>query len=370
MAQMPSIDFEEICNQLIHKSNETRAESNREDEQEIENDSTSELIIIDKGFCEVYLESISDTAVKDINESINNLTLDLKPFYSCNNNLNDKISIIESKKDKWKIRFYASHSFTTYFATDIKFRSTRYNVDIKDYEWAERGSREFFKSSTWKEEGNNPSQMLDEPSNTFTVSIEKNNNEFFLTAFHPKFLQKTDQIKYMKGTIDGVEVDGNYDINKPFDGYNQEPGEMELVRNQNTHLEMMFELGYGRRIPIVKGRFGSIVYTPSIAAGITGGKNLTVVVKEGQWWDFDDYEPEAYWTIQGFGGSILNRLEFNSKNERVGVFYENRFSYYKQNHEFMDGNQEYDLKLMGHNVGVKFMLYNPARKRNKREKKH
>ena len=46
--------------------------------------------------------------------------------------------------DKEKFRRYASNSFTTYFNTNIKINSRPYKVDIKDYEWAERGSRVFF----------------------------------------------------------------------------------------------------------------------------------------------------------------------------------------------------------------------------------
>ena len=84
--------------------------------------------------------------------------------------------------DKWKLRIYLSHSFTEYYNTDIEFLSSRYNVEIKDYQWIERGSREFFLYKKWIEQGNNPLQMIDEPSNTFVLSIEKNNNEFFLSG--------------------------------------------------------------------------------------------------------------------------------------------------------------------------------------------
>jgi len=129
------------------------------------------------------------------------------------NNINGgyEIPALENE-DKWKIQFYASHSFTSYFDTDISFLSTRYNVDIKDYTWAERSSRHFFLPETWKKEGNNPFQWIDEPTNTFTVSFEKDGHEFFLSAFLPKFLQGEDQNKYVQGTIDGVEVDGCQDI--------------------------------------------------------------------------------------------------------------------------------------------------------------
>jgi len=261
--------------------------------------------------------------------------------------------------DKWKVRLYLSHSFTTYYNTDIKFSSSRYNVEIKDYQWIERGSREFFQYTKWTEQGNNLLQIIDEPSNTFVLSIERNSHEFFLSVFHPKFLQNPEQIVYMKGTIDGIEVDGTYNINRPFDGYNQFPGEMELVRNENTHREMLFEIGYGYRFKLIDDKIGKITYVTSIGVGLSYGQNLVVVIKENEWWEFDNYKQKS--EVQGFGGSITNRIEFNTEKERFGIFYENKLSYYKQNYRFMDGNQKYDLKLIGNSVGVKFMIYNSKR---------
>ena len=261
--------------------------------------------------------------------------------------------------NKWKFKFYLSHSYTTYYNTNIKFSSSRYNIEIKDYQWTERGSREFFQYAKWTEQGNNPLKMIDEPSNTFVLSIEKNGHEIFLSVFHPKFIQNPEQIVYMKGLIDGVEVDGIYNINRPFDGYNQFPGEMEIVRNENTRREMLFEIGYGYRLKLIDSKIGNINYVPCMGLGLSCGQNLIVVVKEEDWWNYDKYKQKP--EIQGFGGSLTNRIEFNTKKERFGIFYENKLSYYKQNHGFMDGNQKYDLKLMGNSVGVKFMIYNSKR---------
>ena len=260
--------------------------------------------------------------------------------------------------DKWKLRLYLSHSFTKYYNTDIEFSSSRYNVKIKDYQWIERGSRHYFHAETWAEEGNNPTQIIDEPSNTFVLSIERNSHEFFLSVFHPKFLQNPDQVVYMQGTIDGIEVDGIYNINRPFDGYNQSPGEMEIVRNENTRREMIFEIGYGHRFKLLDAKIGNITYVPSMGLGLCFGQNLIVVVKEDDWWSYDKYKQKS--EIQGFGGSLTNRIEFNTRKERFGIFYENKLSYYRQNHGFMDGNQKYDLKLIGNSIGIKFMIYNPT----------
>jgi len=273
----------------------------------------------------------------------------LNCYSQYNTNIPNKID------DKWKLRIYLSNSFTRYYNTDIKFSSSRYNVEIKDYQWTERGSREYFQNKKWTEQGINPIQMIDEPSNTFVLSIEKNSHELFLSVFHPKFLQNPDQVVYMQGTIDGLEVDGNYNINRPFDGYNQSPAEMELVRNENTKSEILLEIGYGYRFKLIDDKIGNITYVPSMGLGLSCGKNLVVVIKENEWWEFDKYKQKA--EIQGFGGSITNRIEFNTGKGRFGIFYENKLSYYKQNHGFMDGNQKYNLKLIGNSIGVKFMIY-------------
>jgi hypothetical protein len=294
------------------------------------------LIIFDQGFCAEYKKMrIEEAALKGKPDDTYYFT----------------------PQDKWKLRLYASHSYTTYFNSDVTFQSSRYSVEIKDYEWAERSSREFFEPQTWAKEGNNPFQMIDEPTNTFTLSLEKNGNEFFISAFHPKFLQAPDQIKQMKGTIDGVAVDGIYDVNKPFDGYDQTPGESELVTNRNTHKQMTFEVGYGHRFTLIKGKFGNISFIPSIGLGVMVGENVSVMIAKDQWWEFDEVQDN--YGIQGYGGSITNRLEFNTRKERFGMFYENKLGYYQQNHGFMDGTQKYNVGFMGNSVGIKFMIYNP-----------
>lgn len=312
------------------------------------------LVVLDNGFCDAFLAREEDMHLK---EAAMALQTGVKPV------IKEDGCLLFETKDRWKLRFYASHSYTTYFNSDIEFQSTRYNMEIQNYEWAERSSREFFEPKTWQEEGHNPFQIFDEPTNTFVISIEKDGNEFFLSAFHPKFLQAPDQIKYMKGTIDGVSVDGVGYINKPFDGYDQDPGESELVNNSNTYRQMIFELGYGRRINIVKGKFGSLTYVPSVALGVMLGNNVSIMVEKGEWWEFEEhFEPYG---IQGWGGSITNRLEFNTPKERFGVFYENKLGYYFQNHGFLDGTQKYQLGFMGNSVGFKFMIYNPNNHKKK-----
>ena len=167
----------------------------------------------------------------------------------------------------------------------------------------------------------------------------------------------------MKGTIDGVAVDGVQNVNEPYDGYNQRPGESEIMRNQNTHKQMTFEMGYGYRFKLLNTKFGSLSYIPSAAAGVMVGQNNSSMIQEGKWWDYDSHRDP--FGVQGFGGSVTNRIELNSPKERIGVFYENKLSLYKQEHGFQDGIQKYDLSFMGNSFGVKFMIYNPNNHKKK-----
>jgi len=306
------------------------------------------------------LSSINSTSAYYSRCHLDNSFLDLTSITELSESL-------KVPKDKWKLRFSMSHSFTKYYNTDLKLKSSRVNGVIKDYTWTERGSRAFFNPNTWMVKGHNVAQIIDEPTNTFKLGLEKNGHEFFLSAFHPKFFQEN-QKKHIIANIDGVEVDSVEEINKPFDGYNQTPGELELGRNQNTGGEMIFEIGYGHRFKLLKGKAGSLVYTPGVAVGVTTGSNYTSMIRKGEWWESDAYSD--LYRVQGGGGSVQNRLEYELPNEKVSFFYENKLSFYKQKHGFLDGTQSYDLKLMGNNIGVTFMIFNPDKNKNKNKKKN
>jgi hypothetical protein len=294
---------------------------------------------------------------------INNEDMLLLENGFCQEYISSKEIPTNNPNNKWTIRFYMSHSFTNYFNTDVSFKSTRYNIEVKDYEWAERSSRHYFLPKTLQEPGNNPFKLIDEPSNTFVLSIEKNGHEFFLSTFHPKYLQNIDQIVYMKGEIDGTPVDGFAPINKPFDTWDQVPGESEIVRNENTHKQMTFEAGYNYRFKILKTKFGNITYAPGLGFGLMVGQNYSSVIQPGEWWEFDGYVDD--YGYQGYGVALTNRIEFKTPNDRFGIFYENKIAYYKLEHGFLDGSQKYNLGYMGNSFGMKFKIYSLKTKKPK-----
>jgi hypothetical protein len=297
------------------------------------------LVVMDNGFCHHFLEAEAERLSQGVLKTLEpgKVGVSCTPAPS------------STPKDRWKIRFYASHSFTTYFNSDVKFDTSRYQVEIKDYEWAERGSRSYFNPKYWGEEGRNPFQFIDEPSNTFTLSIEKDGHEFFLTSFHPKYLQAQGQVKPMAGTIDGQQVNGVLPV--PF------------VENRNTYRQITLEAGYGHRFKLVDSRYGNLTYVPSVSAGVMIGGNVSRV-RDPVTGEITPESQDAF-RVQGLGGSLTNRLEFNTPKERFGVFYENKLSGFALKHGFEDGTQQYNLGFMGNSVGMKFMLYNPANHKKK-----
>jgi hypothetical protein len=256
----------------------------------------------------------------------------------------------------WQVRVYASHAFTHYFPSDIRIKTSRYDVKIDNYEWVERSSREFFNPKTWSKPGNNPLQIFDEPSNSYTLAFEKNAHIIFVSHFHPKFYQEPDQVRHIQGTIDGVAVDHNAPVNDALHGNYQLPGAMRLEDNKNTYLQMEFEVGYAHKFNLLSSKkFGTISYVPGISAGVQTGRTRSATVKDGE-----RVEYHEQYSLQGVGGSIRNKIEWRTPKERFGLFYENKTSLYHRKHNLLDGTQEFNFAYTANSVGFSFSLYNPA----------
>jgi hypothetical protein len=280
---------------------------------------------------------------------------------------------INPKDTKWKVKFYAGNASTHYFPSDIRMKTSRYDVTIKDYEWSERSSKEFFNPKTLFSKGHNPAQILDEPTNFYTLAFEKKADIFFVSVFHPKFFEKPDQVKLIQGTVDGVEVYHRAPVNTPFHGYNQWPGEMKLVRNENTYRQMEYEVGYAHKFQLCRkykflpwlenlkaGNFGRLYYIFGASAGVQIGTTYSSAVQKDRYWDFDGYTEKT--RVQGFGGSLRNKIEWLSPNGRFGVFVEIKISLYHRKHDLLDGTQVYNLRYTANNLGLTFMLHNPNKK--------
>lgn len=283
--------------------------------------------------------------------------LDLSKVKTSTNTKNN-ISFVDekpksTKDDGWKFNFNFGFNRTKYFNTDMHLSSSRINATIKDFEFKERTSADFYNPKTWKQPMD-ALRWIDEPTNSFTISAEKNNNIIFATAFHPKFLKQDHQNKHVTGTVDCVQVDKVMPINEQFDGYNNQPGEMNMTRFENTHMQMDWQLGYGRRINIANSdKYGSLSYIPSIHAGLTTGQHLDVYVKEGEYWQFDEYKDKN--RIQGANLSLGNRVQYDYK--KFSAFVENKMTVSHLEHPFLDGTAKYNMKYNATTFGVGVKLF-------------
>jgi hypothetical protein len=268
-----------------------------------------------------------------------------------------------AKQDKrWSFSFYFGFSRTKYLPTDMKLESSRVNVEIKDFEFKERTSASFYNPTTWESIGDS-FRWIDEPTNHFIITAEKKNHNIIISIFHPKYLKKDYQTKYVKGTVDGVDIDGYVPINEEFDGYNNQPGEMFLVRFQNTHMQMAWQVGYGYDIKIFDSqKAGKLSIRPAVYLGMMTGRHLTVYTKPGEYWDYDEYEDRD--RIHGPMFSVGLRLNYRIKN--FNLFVDTKYSKAWITHGFMDGTAKYEHQQIPLTFGVGYTL--KTKKKKKRTK--
>lgn len=315
---------DEKCVYLIHSNNLTKFHHT--------SDSIQELIEENQDTCSLF---------KDVSEA----KLKLK------------------KDNKWVFSFHFGFSRTFYDNTDMKLKSSRIDVEIKDFEIDERTSAGFYNPANW-ESAMDAFRWIDEPTNHFIITAEKNNHNIILSIFHPKFLKKQYQEKYVTGVIDGVEVDGVIDINEPFDGYNNQPGEMYLIRFENTHLQMAWEVGYGYDIKLFNSdKFGTFSVRPAVYIGMMSGRNYSVYTKPGEYWEYDDAADRHQ--IQGMLLSGQIRLNYRIKN--FNLFVDAKYSKTHLKHGFFDGTAEYDLSYKAVTFGVGY-TFDFSKKKKKKKK--
>lgn len=261
---------------------------------------------------------------------------------------------------KWKLKLYASHAFTHYFSSSLSVKTSQYDATIRGYAWEERRGDDFFTPNRWFPGGGRNAQFIDEPTNTYTLAVEKNADVIVFSMFHPKFATAPGQERHIQGLVNGTVVDG---IGWIENAGPPAAGKMNIESNQNTYMSLEFEAGYARIFCVLASRkFGKIHYVPGLSAGVQTGQTFSST-RQADGTIREYKEPES---LQGFGGSVRNKLEWTSRNQRLGVFYENKLSLYHRDHALLDGRQKYNLAYTSNNFGFSAMLYNP----NKRGHKH
>ena len=267
----------------------------------------------------------------------------------------------EIERNRWNFSFHFGFTRTHYKPSDMRLTSSRMDVLIHDFEFQERTSAGFYNPANW-EQFQDAFRWIDEPTNSFILTAEKNGHSIILSVFHPKYLKQENQNANVVGTIDGVDVDGFIDLNEKFDGYNNIPGEMYLVRFQNTHLQMEYSIGYGYDLKIIDSeKYGSLSLRPEVFLGIMTGGNLTVYNKPGKYWEYDHFKQPL--EVQGIMYSGGLRVNYEIKN--FNFFVEGKASIAHLNHGFMDGRASYNLEYQSLTFGVGYTF----KKRKKKKKK-
>jgi len=264
-----------------------------------------------------------------------------------------------NKKDEegneWKIRFTFGFSRTDYAPTDLHIKSDVINVVVKDVEMHERTSASHYDPRNW-ENLQNTVQWIDEPTNTFTFSLEKNKNIFYLTIFHPKYLKS---LTYKKTMVDGEPEYTFNEVEEETTNFSSPiPEGSNLLYLGNTHMNLITQIGYGRQFVVFDTKkAGKLSYTIKGDIGINTGKARSVHIIPGVAWD--DYKGEP--RFQGVNASIGHRLEY--QRGKVSLFVDQKTIWSKMEHEFYDGTINYNLRSSPVTFGVGIDIFTKKRKK-------
>ena len=263
--------------------------------------------------------------------------------------------ILLNKKDEdgheWKIRFSFGFTRTDYRPTDLKIESTPLTVVVKNVEMHERTSADHYDPRTW-EHLQDAARWIDEPTNTFTFTLEKDKNIIYITVFHPKFLKSLTYHKNDNGYEFNEVEEETFDFSSPI------PEGDSLMYLGNTHRNMNWQIGYGRQFVIFENqKAGKLTYTIKGDIGISTGKARSVQIVPGEKWD-DYYDKDR---VQGYNYSIGHRLEY--QRGRVSLFVDQKAMRSNLKHGFYDGSIEYNLKYNPVTFGVGIDLFTKRKKK-------
>ncbi len=267
---------------------------------------------------------------------------------------------------KWKIKIFMGNTKTWYDKTDVSVKTSRLDLKIDQAQPYERRSTEHLNWHNW----------VDEPTNTLSMSFQKNKDKFFVTMFHPKFVFVEGDQEFkghhynenvrVKGTADGHVVDGVQKLKGNF-GPNREllPGQVYFVSWENSHKLLQFEAGYGHEFNLVKVRGAPVVkFTPEVAVGVYTGIKNSSYSKKDNGWEWDQYDSDKT-KIMGKSASAAGTLEVTDRRDRIGVFVQGKYSAGKMDYDFLDGKATHRLDYKSVTMGINFKVIGSKAKKMK-----
>ena len=284
------------------------------------------------------------------------------------------IEVKDQNQKKWRFKFYFGNSKTFYGQTNAHIKTSRLDLQLIGLQPYERRSDSYY-NNFFHESLQEMGQTVDEPTNTFTFSLVKNDkSEIFLKIFHPKFVfveGNQDQVGHgyynagvqVSGTVDGQAVNGVMPLHAAFDPNTfKMTSQLGFMSWEDSHKLIQIEAGYGKQFAVIKSKGKPILeYTPEVSAGVyMGVQNASYVGKSNYVWDVDSYADNSNsnsdMKIMGVSASFSQRLELNNRNNDVGLFVEHKISYGKMDYAFLDGSVKHDISYNSFTVGFNLAI--------------
>ena len=276
-----------------------------------------------------------------------------------------ELKISDQAGNPWKIRFHFGHSrmFDSIKPSDVHIKSAELTGTIKGFTFKERTSDQYFNPTKWTELADS-TKWVDEPSNTFTISIENKKNAIYLTAYHPKLLKTYYEKRTMVNGVEQVTyTDGTISLS---DGTPEAvaaiPDGTRGITLQNTHLLMAWQIGYGRKFKIFDTqKAGKLTYVVRADVGLQTGAARTIIIDKtnpnNMTWvqKYDDFG------IQGYNADVGHRLEY--QRGRFGLFVDQKMVFSKIETGFMEGTASYNMQYTPTTFGVSFDLITFGKKK-------
>jgi hypothetical protein len=206
------------------------------------------------GLAETLNVDVSDSCRNELEKKIHGLNCDeVTPL---------EMKHLDENNQTWIIRFHFGFSRTNYHPTDMDIKSDLVTMKIDDVKMYERTSAHYYNPKNWDHAGE-AFKWIDEPTNTMALSLEKGKNNFYVTVFHPKYLKSIiyndsgSEVEYFEGVEDNR-------LNQP-----RPPG-FKMLYLQNTHKNMVWQIGYGRQLK------SSLIFLKLISVSVLGPPDQSI----------------------------------------------------------------------------------------------
>jgi hypothetical protein len=268
----------------------------------------------------------------------------------------DQINPNTSKpKPQWQISFRFGFTRTHYFPTTMRLKAENIDITIDDYSFIERTSASYYNPKNWDRVGD-AFRWIDEPTNTMILELSNGKDIFSFRAFHPKFLNYHKQEYWVKGTLNGVQINEKISLDAAGEDFYENPNRPALVRLQNTHRQMEYTLGYGRELSILKNKNSYFSITPTAHLGLMSGATKSSYRTDPllDYWKTKDFVAKEQ--IQGLSYGLSSMIKWQYKG--FSVFAEAKIQNSHLNQDFLSnqGYAKYSLPYLSGTAGFSVRL--------------